>query len=60
MPIWSEILAELAATAEPEKPPDFDYVRRKYIVQLYEHSKRNTIDNVLNFSQIRKGGGISS
>ena len=43
MPIWSEILAELAATAEPEKPPNFDYVRRKYIVQLYEHSKRNTI-----------------
>lgn len=39
MPIWSEILAELSA----QQPPDFDGVRRKYLVDLHHHTKRNTI-----------------
>ena len=43
MPIWSEILEELTATAKPGELLDFDRVRRKYLVQLYGHSKRNTI-----------------
>ena len=39
MPIWSEILAELAS----RQPPDFDGVRRKYLVDLHTHTGRNVI-----------------
>ncbi len=42
MPIWSEILEELA-TASQDRPPDYDGVRRKYLLGLYEHSQRNVI-----------------
>ena len=43
MPIWSEILAELARTQEQGRPSDFDGVRRKYLSELYRHSQRNVI-----------------
>ena len=43
MPIWSEILAELARTQEQGRPPDFDGVRRKYLAELHRHSQRNVI-----------------
>ncbi len=39
MPIWSGILAELAA----RQPPDFDGVRRNYLVALHRHTGRNVI-----------------
>ena len=39
MPIWSEILDEL--TQGP--PPDFDGVRRKYLLELHRHSGRGVI-----------------
>ena len=39
MPIWSEILAELGT----RQPPDFDGVRRKYLVELHGHTGRNVI-----------------
>ena len=39
MPIWSEILAELGT----RQPPDFDGVRRKYLVELHGHTERNVI-----------------
>ena len=39
MPIWSEILAELHS----RQPPDFDGVRRKYLVALHRHTGRNTV-----------------
>ena len=39
MPIWSEILAELSS----RQPPDFDGVRRKYLVELHRHTGRNVI-----------------
>ena len=39
MPIWSEILAELSG----RQPPDFDGVRRKYLVDLHRHTERNII-----------------
>ena len=39
MPIWSETLAELAG----RQPPDFDGVRRKYLVELHGHTGRNVI-----------------
>ena len=42
MPIWSEILAELAPTA-PGTPPDFDGVRRKYLFLLNQHTGRDVI-----------------
>lgn len=43
MPIWSEILGELSAGVKPEHPPDFDKVRRKYLVELHRHSERDVI-----------------
>jgi hypothetical protein len=42
MPTWGDILRELQQTAIG-KPPDFDAVRRKYLVFLHGHTKRNTI-----------------
>lgn len=39
MPIWSEILGELAKS----KPPDFDGVRRKYLFQMRKHTGRPVI-----------------
>lgn len=43
MPIWSEILRELAGTGAPDGPKDFDGVRRKYLHKLYCHTKRDVI-----------------
>ena len=43
MPIWSEILAELAKTREQGGLTDFDGVRRKYLTELHRHTSRNTI-----------------
>ena len=43
MPIWSEILAELAAPSQQGAAPDFDGIRRKYLLQLHRHTGRNVI-----------------
>lgn len=43
MPIWSEILAELGESRTPNGQVDFDVVRRKYLLKLYEYSGRNVI-----------------
>ncbi len=43
MPRWGEILSELEETKTPDGAPDFDGVRRKYLSQCHEHTKRNTI-----------------
>ena len=43
MPIWSEILAELAASSQQDAVPDFDGIRRKYLLQLHRHTGRNVI-----------------
>ncbi len=43
MPIWSEILAELAQSREQDGPPDFDGVRRKYLLKLHQHTSRNVV-----------------
>ncbi len=40
MPIWSEILRELGQSGQP---PNFDAVRRKYLVSLHRHSGRNVV-----------------
>ena len=44
MPTWSKILKELNETQrEPQFPVDFDFVRRKYLKQVFNLTKRNTI-----------------
>ena len=43
MPIWSEILAELAASSEQNGIPDFDGIRRRYLLELYHYTRRNVI-----------------
>ena len=42
MPIWSDILSELGRTQQKGRT-DFDRVRRKYLLKMQQHSKRNTI-----------------
>ena len=43
MPTWGELLAELGQNKLPNGMPDFDGIRRKYLVELYELTKRPTI-----------------
>lgn len=43
MPIWSEILKELAEATPEGEPLGFDVVRRRYLAQLHQHSERNVI-----------------
>ena len=40
MPTWSAILEELNQSG---KPPEFDRVRRKYLVAAHQQTGRNTI-----------------
>jgi hypothetical protein len=51
MPTWGAILTEIIATARPEKGPDFDLVRRKYLKALRDHTGRNTIIYATKFTQ---------
>lgn len=43
MPTWSGILEELSKLQVPGQPPQFDAIRRKYLVKVYEHTKREVI-----------------
>ncbi len=43
MPTWSEILAELVQSQLDGGIPEFDAIRRKYLVKAYEATKRNLI-----------------
>lgn len=43
MPIWSEILAELQQTVQPNGIPDCDAVRRKYLLGLHRHTRRAVV-----------------
>src|SRR5579885_82016 len=43
MPTWGEIAKEIAAAQVPGKSPDFDSVRRKYLIQLNAYTKRAVI-----------------
>ena len=43
MPTWSGILKELMESCGEGRVPDFDGVRRKYLVSLYKHTGRNVI-----------------
>ncbi len=43
MPTWSGILAELAQSRVGDGPPQFDAVRRKYLVAVHQHTGREVI-----------------
>ena len=43
MPTWSGILNEILATTKTGQPPNFDAVRRKYLIEVQQYTKRNTI-----------------
>ena len=43
MPIWSEVLAEINATAAGGVTKNFDAVRRKYLLKLHEHTGRDVV-----------------
>lgn len=51
MPIWGEILKELIDFQAKEQKPPFDFVRRKYLRALQQHTKRNTILYAANWTQ---------
>lgn len=51
MPTWGEILKELVEFQTKEKKPPFDFVRRKYLRSLQQHTKRNTILYASNWTQ---------
>lgn len=51
MPDWAEILAELGSATLPNGVPDFDGVRRKYLLKLANHTGRPTILYVSRFTQ---------
>jgi len=57
LPTWSGILNELRETQKIKKKTSFDLVRRKYLKQLQEYTKRNTILYASNWTQ---GKEISS
>jgi len=54
MPTWSGILEELKIESARGNPFAFDTIRRKYLKQLSDHTKRNTILYASAFTQ--KGG----
>ncbi|OHB68232.1 MAG: hypothetical protein A2Y77_01685 [Planctomycetes bacterium RBG_13_62_9] len=43
MPTWSEILGELAKSQSETGTPQFDAIRRKYLVKTYQATQRNII-----------------
>jgi hypothetical protein len=43
LPTWSEILTELKELRPEHGPAAFDIVRRKYLAELQQYTKRNTI-----------------
>jgi len=60
MPTWGELLAEFGQPENklPNGVPDFDGIRRKYLVQLFELTKRPTILYYTDW--FNKGGPASS
>ena len=45
MPTWSGILEELYNSSVQGQPPQFDAVRRKYLVAAYQLTGREIIGN---------------
>lgn len=51
MPTWSGILEELLQSRVGDGPPNFDAVRRKYLVALHQHTERAVILYASKFTQ---------
>ena len=51
MPTWGDILNEVNESIVGDNPPDFDKIRRKYLLKLWQHTKRNTIIYAANWTQ---------
>ena len=51
MPRWGEILKELKDYTGGKKESSFDFVRRKYLKKLQQHTNRNTILYASNWTQ---------
>lgn len=51
MPTWSEILAELVQSQSQTGLPQFDAIRRKYLVKAHEATARNVILYASNWTQ---------
>ncbi len=51
MPTWSEIAQELDQVFQQTNQPPFDRVRRKYLVELSAHTRRNCILYATNWTQ---------
>ncbi len=43
MPSWGEILSEVQESIKTTGKPPFDNIRRKYLIELNQYTKRNTI-----------------
>jgi len=43
MPTWGEVLKELKALQDQKQPAPFDFLRRKYLAELHEHTNRDTV-----------------
>lgn len=57
---WGDVLEELKRSAAKKKGrPDFDLVRRKYLVELSQHTGRATILYAAKFTQPHLGPGIA-
>lgn len=56
MPTWSGILDELGKSSPgKDQPPDFDGVRRKYLVLAHQHTGRNVILYATKWTQPQPG-----
>jgi len=51
LPTWGEILKELQHFWDKEKKPPFDFIRRKYLKEVYQYTQRNTILYASNWTQ---------
>lgn len=52
MPTWSGILEELGKSAQPGGRPEFDAVRRKYLVAAFQHTQRPVILYATKWTQL--------
>jgi len=53
MPTWGDILKEIRDYIEREQKPPFDYIRRKYLFEFQQYTKRNTILYASNWTQLK-------
>lgn len=56
MPTWGQLIGEFNAALASQGPGAFDFVRRKYLVLLAEHRKRNVILYATKWTQPGAGG----